>query len=321
MYLANLDNEVIFKKAFTDKLVFKSFVNDVLGIDFKVGTIETEKKFLPKIGYIDFELDIYAESEDKRICVEIQRLEYDHHFDRFLHYFLMLIAEQQKTAREYNIDQTVYMIVILTEKYTISEKNGKPIKDEVLLLNFNPQTVRGEIRDLYGHQFVCLNPNHPDKDTPQGIRDWLDLIYQSIHNPERPVLNIENKGIKKAAELINFDNLTPEERAESKNKEAAKVTLAKMEEIARTEERTLAEAEKKALREQAEEERRQKEEALRKQEEERRQKEEALRKQQEALRNSVRMALEFGATEEQIAMKLNLLPQEVERIISELGDL
>jgi hypothetical protein len=253
--------------------------------------------------------------------VEIQRLEYDHHFDRFLHYFLMLIAEQQKTAREYNIDQTVYMIVILTEKYTISEKNGKPIKDEVLLLNFNPQTVRGEIRDLYGHQFVCLNPNHPDKDTPQGIRDWLDLIYQSIHNPERPVLNIENKGIKKAAELINFDNLTPEERAESKNKEAAKVTLAKMEEIARTEERTLAEAEKKALREQAEEERRQKEEALRKQEEERRQKEEALRKQQEALRNSVRMALEFGATEEQIAMKLNLLPQEVERIISELGDL
>jgi hypothetical protein len=127
-------------------------------------------------------------------------------------------------------------------------------------------------------------------------------------------LNIENKGIKKAAELINFDNLTPEERAESKNKEAAKVTLAKMEEIARTEERVLAEAEKKALREQAEEERRQKEE-------ERRQKEEALRKQEEALRNSVRMALEFGATEEQISMKLNLLPQEVERIISELGDL
>jgi reticulocyte-binding protein len=101
-----------------------------------------------------------------------------------------------------------------------------------------------------------------------------------------------------------------------------------MEEIARTEERTLAEAEKKALREQAEEERRQKEEerrqkeeALRKQEEERSQKEEALRKQEEALRNSVRMALEFGVTKEQIAMKLNLLPQEVERIISELGDL
>lgn len=52
MQLSNLDNEVIFKKAFTDKFVFKAFVRDVLSIDFEVGTIETEKKFEPKIGYI-----------------------------------------------------------------------------------------------------------------------------------------------------------------------------------------------------------------------------------------------------------------------------
>ena len=305
MFLANLDNEVIFKKAFTNKLVFKSFVKDVLGIDFEVGKIETEKKFTPPIGYIDFKLDIYAESEDRRVCVEIQRLEYDHHFDRFLHYFLMLIAEQQKSARDYNIDQTVYMIVILTEKYTISEKNGRPIKDEVLLLNFNPQTIAGEIRDLYGHQFVCLNPNYSDKNTPEGIRDWLDLIYQSIHNPERPVLNIENQGIKKAAELISFDNLTPEERAESKNKEAAKVTLFKREEQARIEERALAEAEKEMLKKEADE--------------ARRQKEEALRKQEEALRNSVQGFLEFGATKEEIAKKLNLSVEVVELIINKFG--
>ena len=31
--LGNLDNEVIFKKAFTDKIVFKAFVRDILGID------------------------------------------------------------------------------------------------------------------------------------------------------------------------------------------------------------------------------------------------------------------------------------------------
>ncbi len=235
MQLANLDNEVIFKKAFTNKVVLKAFVKDVLGIDFEIGTIETEKKFEPKIGYVDFELDIYAESVDKRICVEIQRVEYDHHFNRFLHYFLMLIAEQQKSAREYNIEQTVYMIVVLTAKYTISDKTGKPIKDEVLLLNLNPQTIRGEVRDLYGHQFVCLNPNHSDEDTPQQIRDWLDLIYQSIHNPQRPVLNIGNEGIKKAIEIISFDNLSPEERAESKKKEAGKVTIAKVEHRRNTE--------------------------------------------------------------------------------------
>jgi len=227
--LGNLDNEVIFKKAFTDELVFKTFVKDILGIDFEMGKIETEKKFNPKIGSIDFELDIYAESADKRICIEIQRVEYDHHFDRFLHYFLMLITEQQRSAKEYNIDQTVYMIVVLTAPYTISEKNGKPILDEVLLLKLNPQTLQGEVRDLYGHQFVCLNPNHPDKDTPPQIRDWLDLIYQSIHSPERPVLNIQNEGIRKAVELISFDNLTPEERTKAKNKEAARVTVAKIE--------------------------------------------------------------------------------------------
>jgi hypothetical protein len=56
--------------------VFKAFVKDVLNIDIEVDKIETEKKFEPKIEYIDFELDIYA----------------------------------------YNIEQTVYMIVLLTTK-------------------------------------------------------------------------------------------------------------------------------------------------------------------------------------------------------------
>ena len=241
MQLGSLDNEVIFKKAFTDKVVFKAFVKDVLGIEIEVDKIETEKKFEPKIGYIDFELDIYAESVDKRVCIEIQRLEYDHHFDRFLNYFLMLIAEQQKTAKEYSIDQTVYMIVVLTEKYTIREKDGKAIKDELLLINLNPQTINGEIRDLYGHQFVCLNANYPDESTPPQIRDWLNLVYESIHNPQHPVLNTSNVGIQKAAELISFENLTPEERSASKRKEAAKITIAKIEKDARDEERAKAE--------------------------------------------------------------------------------
>jgi hypothetical protein len=227
--LGNLDNEIIFKKAFTDKTVLRAFVRDILNIDVEFDTIETEKKFDPKIGYIDFELDIFAETADKRIVVEIQRVEYDHHFDRFLHYFLMLIAQQQKTSKGYSIDRTVYVIVVLTAPYKISEKNGKPILDEVLLVKLNPQTLKGEIRDLYGHQFVCLNPNHPDSDTPKPMRDWLDLIYQSIHSPERPVLNTENEGIRKVIELISYENLSPQERAEAKNREESKITIAKIE--------------------------------------------------------------------------------------------
>jgi PD-(D/E)XK nuclease family transposase len=225
--LGNLDNEVIFKKAFTDITVFKAFVRDILGIEIEVDKIETEKKFAPKIGFIDFELDIFAESVDKRICIEIQRVQYDHNFDRFLHYFLMLIAEQQKSSKEYGVDRTVYVIVVLTAPYKINDKNGKPVLDEVLLLKLNPQTLMGEVRELCGHQFVCLNPNHPNEETPQPIRDWLDLIYQSIHSPERPVLNTENEGIRKVVELISFENLPPEERTKAKNKEAARVVLTK----------------------------------------------------------------------------------------------
>jgi hypothetical protein len=189
------------------------------------------------MGYVDFELDIFAESVDKRVCIEIQRVAYDHHFDRFLHYFLMLIAEQQKSSKVYGIDRTVYVIVVLTAPYKISEKNGKPVLDEVLLLKLNPQTLQGEVRELYGHQFVCLNPNHPNTETPKQIRDWLDLIYQFIHSPERPVLNTENEGIRKVVELSSFENLTPEERAKAKNKEEAKIVLAKTEHHAKQEEK------------------------------------------------------------------------------------
>lgn len=221
--LASLDNEVIFKKAFTDKLVFETFVLDVLGIKIEVDKIETEKQFSPKIGNIDFKLDIFAESTDKRVVVELQRIEYDHNFDRFLHYFLALIIEQQKSAKNYGIEQTVYAIIIMTEPYTIKDRSDRPIRNEVLMMSINPRTLLGQEIQLYGHQFIVLNPNHPEENTPIGIRDWLTLIYQSIHNPENAVVNIKNKGIERAIRLISYDNLNPNEVESMKNKEAARV--------------------------------------------------------------------------------------------------
>ena len=59
----------------------------------EIDRIETEKKLEPRIDYVDFKLDIFAETVDKRIVIEIQRIEYDHNFDRFLHYFMMVVAE------------------------------------------------------------------------------------------------------------------------------------------------------------------------------------------------------------------------------------
>ena len=82
--LGNLDNEVIFKKAFTNKFVLQCLVKDLFNIDFVPETVETEKRFQPKIAFIDFKYDVFAQSKDKRIIVEIQRVDYDYSFDRFL---------------------------------------------------------------------------------------------------------------------------------------------------------------------------------------------------------------------------------------------
>jgi PD-(D/E)XK nuclease family transposase len=221
--LGSLDNEVIFKKAFTDKIVFEHFVKDILEIDIKVGTIETEKKFTPPIGYVDFEIDVFAETIDKRVAVELQRAQYDYNFDRFMHYLHMLIAEQQKSSKKYKVNQTVYMIVVMTLPYKFDDLTGEAVREEVIVTKFSSTNLKGKSINIYAHQMVTLNPNHPESDTPQRVRDWLDLIYQSIHSPERPNINLNNAGIKRAADLIDYHKLTPKELADAKNQEQAQV--------------------------------------------------------------------------------------------------
>jgi len=105
--LGNLDNEVIFKKAFTDKFVLQCLLKDLFKVDFVPETVETEKRFAPKVSSIDFKYDIFAESKDKRVIVEIQRIDYDYNFDRFLLYHNMAIAEMQRTSEEYKTDRVV----------------------------------------------------------------------------------------------------------------------------------------------------------------------------------------------------------------------
>lgn len=73
-----------------------------------------------------------------------------------------------------------------------------------------------------------MNPNYPDGETPENYRDWLHLIYESIHNSENPNINNNNAGVKRAAELVNQDNISPEERAASKIEAGKKKVLARM---------------------------------------------------------------------------------------------
>ena len=235
--LSNLDNEVVFKKAFTDKIVFQCFVKDVLGFDVQVGKIETEKRFYPKIGNIDFELDIHAETLDKRFCIELQKVQYDYTHDRFLHYFLMLIAGQQQSAKEYAIGQTVYQILVMTLPYSLKDLTGRALTDEMLITTFTTRTAAKVERSLYRHAMVTLNPNHRDPSTPKSVKDWLDLIYESMHNPENPSINLQNVGIQRAAELIEITKFTPKQLAAKKSVEQARSAKIIGEETARWQER------------------------------------------------------------------------------------
>ena len=86
--IANLDNEVHFKHVFTDVEVFSAFAKDVLGIELNIDKVETEKVLPSKVSAIKFRMDLFAEDQDKRTIVEIQKVDYDYSYDRFAHYFL-----------------------------------------------------------------------------------------------------------------------------------------------------------------------------------------------------------------------------------------
>ncbi len=216
MALARLDNEVFFKKAFTDEIVFKAFVHDIVGINILPDKIETEKSFAPILGNVNFRYDIFAEDSINRVIVEIQKVEYGHNFNRFLHYHYQAIAEQQRSSDDYTIDKTVYTIVLMTAPYKRNKITGNLYKDEVLISKSNPYNLQGIERKMYNHEMIFLNPNYKGEGTPVNYRDWLDLIYESIHNPTQPTINLGNLGIKRASELVNTNNIDPYEWEESK---------------------------------------------------------------------------------------------------------
>lgn len=224
--LANLDNEVHFKKVFTDVAVFTAFVKDVLGIDIKIDKVETEKVLPSKVSAIKFKMDLFAEDKEKRTVVEIQKVDYDYTYDRFAHYFLANLIDTQRTSKDYSFAKEVYLIVVVTSAYRISDTTGKPVKEDVLVTDINPRNLKGEMIQMNNHKMVILNTTYVQIDTPESILDWLNLIRESMKNPENPQINTNKPAIVRAAELANIDELTPEQIAEAKIQEMKKEAVA-----------------------------------------------------------------------------------------------
>ena len=168
--LAPLDNEVIFKKAFTDPLVLRAFVRDIAGVDAVFENIETEKSFAPSVGAVDFSYEVYVESADRRVIAELQKVEYDYHFACFLHYHNIAVAEQVRKGPNYEVEQEVHTIALLTSPYSLRDRRGLPVKDNVLISKVDPRTLQGEIREIYGHSLTFLNPCYEDQELPAPFK-------------------------------------------------------------------------------------------------------------------------------------------------------
>lgn len=228
--LANLDNEVHFKKVFTDVEVFTAFVKDVIGIELKITKVETEKVLPSRVSAIKFKMDLFAEDEENRTVVEIQKVDYDYTYDRFSHYFFANLVDVQRKSDDYSYEKEVYVIVVVTSAYKISDKTGKPIKNDVLITDINPRDLKGQIIRMANHKMIILNPTYIQPDTPKDILDWMNLIRESMKNPKNPNINTQKTAIVKAAKLAEKDKLTPEQLADAKIQEMKKKTVAVIEE-------------------------------------------------------------------------------------------
>jgi len=205
--LAALNNQVVFKKLLSDEEILKAFIFDFLGINIQPQTIEVEKKFTPPIGGIDISIDIFVNDPTHRLVIEIQRERYDYDFDRFWHYHLVSQIELAKNYKAYKLERTVYTIVWFTRQ--IREKS---YQRSLITTRQLSETEKGETLALYPHKLFFLNPFYLNEKTPKGLKDWMELVTESINNPSAPHINLNRPIIQKAAKLIDDDGLTPQER-------------------------------------------------------------------------------------------------------------
>jgi predicted transposase YdaD len=69
------------------------------------------------------------------------------------------------------------------------------------------------------------NPKYKNEDTPRNYQDWLDLFSKSIDEDINITLNVNNIGIAKTIQLIEYETLDPKILAEMKITESKKAML------------------------------------------------------------------------------------------------
>ena len=175
MQVIPLKSGVMFKRVFSQPKIFNHFVKDILGIQFKTDKVHTEYEYPEPVGFVRSCYDLFAEDKEQRIIVEIQHIKEDDFFDRFLYYHLISLIEQAGGYREYEFQQTVYTIVVLTS----TPRDGS-VDFSCAVSDMNPINEYGQTLNIYPHRLVFLCPRQVNKKTPTKIQAWLTLIKDSL---------------------------------------------------------------------------------------------------------------------------------------------
>jgi predicted transposase/invertase (TIGR01784 family) len=202
--VASLRYGVIFKKAFSDPVIFTAFVKAVLGIEIHIDRVETEKTFDTQIGSIKTSFDLFAEDKEQRIVVEIQHVRYPDHYHRFLNYHCVALLEQVINARDYRPSLQLFTIVVLTS----GDKHGV----DVATIDFDPKDLNGKPLEEIPHKIMFLCPKYVNDSTPVAYRDWLRLIDDSLDG-EVEGSDYPDPYLQQVLEKIRAELISPEDRA------------------------------------------------------------------------------------------------------------
>jgi hypothetical protein len=202
--VGSLQYGVIFKKAFSDPEIFKSFIDDFFDTDIQIEKVETEKSFIKPIGSVDCRYDLYAEDRENRIILDIQHVRYFDHYHRFLHYHCAALLEQIKSSNEYFPVHRVCTLVVLT--------SGDKHKNDIGVIDFDPKTLNGTPFGEIPHKVIYVCPKYVNEKTPEPYRQWMTAINDSLDEEVDESL-YDRPEIKKIFHHIKRDDITPKERA------------------------------------------------------------------------------------------------------------
>ncbi len=205
--------DTAFKKAFSQPDIFCQFVKDVLGIEFHTDEVHQGYESLTTGCEVDIECDLFAEEPESRIVVEVHHVKECLFHKRFMYYYLLYTVEQVISSKAYDINQTVYTIVVIT-----SPSRENEIKFTADITDLNP--VNGFSREVhpYPENIMFLVPRMVNEKTPLGIKAWLELVLDSLDG-EVDESRYTSPVFEKVIHAVTRDNISPGELRVLKDEE------------------------------------------------------------------------------------------------------